>query len=101
VAVSPPRLAAAPTQTLTNVTVCPDGQVKPTSAAVRGDTVSEPTTLPFLAAVKVPILLSGPVTDVLFDADGFFPPPLTHSYVTTSLPAQLIVSTEPDSSLPP
>lgn len=34
---------------------------------------------PFLSAVNVPVLLT-PVTEVvLFDADKFLPPPLTHS----------------------
>ena len=34
----------------------------------------------------------------LFEADGFFPPPFTHSYVTDSVALQLTVSTEPDAS---
>src|SRR2546421_3249513 len=53
---------------------------------------------PFLSAVNVPVLLAVVTNVCLFDADGFFPPPLTHSYVTASVALQLIVSTEPDAS---
>lgn len=40
-------------------------RLKPTSAAVRGVSVSEPRTLPFLGAVKFPLLSNGPGTDAI------------------------------------
>src|SRR5437764_2619750 len=60
--------------------------------------VSEPTMLPFLSAVNCPLLLAVVTNVCLFDADGFFPPPFTHSYVIDSVALHVTVSTEPDSS---
>src|SRR5438067_13612000 len=54
--------------------------------------------LPFLSAVNVPLLLTVVTNVCLFDADGFLPPPCTHSYVTDSVALQLTVSTEPEAS---
>ncbi len=61
------------------MTVCPDGQLNPIEAALAGDTVSEPTTFPFLSALNVPDCENEVSVAVLFDADGFLPPLLTHS----------------------
>src|SRR4051794_15969588 len=54
--------------------------------------------LPFLSAVNVPLLLAVVANVFLFDADGFLPPPFTHSYATDSVALQLTVSTEPEAS---
>src|SRR4051812_45082882 len=54
--------------------------------------------LPFLSALNVPLLLTVVAIVFLFDADGFLPPPFTHSYVTDSVALQLTVSTDPDAS---
>ena len=35
--------------------------------------------LPFLSAVNVPLLLTVVTNVCLFEADGFLPPPFTHS----------------------
>src|SRR4051812_47999543 len=53
---------------------------------------------PFLSAVNVPDLLTVVTNVFLFDADGFLPPPFTHSYVTAAVAEQVTVSTEPDAS---
>ena len=53
---------------------------------------------PLRSAVNCPVLLALVANVCLFDADGFFPPPLTHSYVIDSVALQVTVSTEPDSS---
>ena len=57
--------------------VCPDGQEK--LPALGGITVSEPTTLPFLPELNVPLALTGPLTFVLFEALGLEPPRLTQT----------------------
>lgn len=63
----------------TKVTVCPLGQEKPTSLAVAGDSVNEPTMFPLLFAVKLPDALPCVWVVVLLLADGFLPPLFTHS----------------------
>src|SRR4051812_40824487 len=54
--------------------------------------------LPFLSALNVPLLLTVVTNVFLLEADGFFPPPFTHSYVIDSVAEQLTVSTAPDAS---
>src|SRR5262249_17254743 len=57
---------------------CPFGQVMFDGG---GLTVSDPTTLPFLPELKVPLALTGPLRVVLFWALGLAPPPLTQTQV--------------------
>src|SRR4051794_34953097 len=52
--------------------------------------------LPFLSAVKLPDVLLVVWNVRLFEADGFLPPPFTHSYATVSVAEQAMVSVEPD-----
>src|SRR2546425_1839596 len=53
---------------------------------------------PFRSALNWPLLLACVTNVCLFDADGFFPPPFTHSYVTDWVALHETVSPEPDSS---
>ena len=62
-----------------NVVVWPGGQLNPRLAALGGESVKVPTKLPFWSAVNVPVLLTVVLNVCLFDAEGFLPPPLTHS----------------------
>jgi hypothetical protein len=50
------------------VTVCPEGQLKPSAVALGGVSVSDPVMFPFLSAVNVPLALTGDCVVVLFDA---------------------------------
>src|SRR5437762_142183 len=63
----------------TSVTVWPGGQLKPRLDALAGPRVSDPTMLPFRSAVNWPDLLTVVTNVCLLEADGFLPPPLTHS----------------------
>jgi hypothetical protein len=64
--------------TLTNVAVSGE-QLNPSSAAVVGDSVRLPTRFPFWSTGKFPVAETGVWVVVLFEADGFFDPPFTHS----------------------
>jgi hypothetical protein len=72
--------------------------VKPTDEADAGESVRLPTMLPFLSAVNSPLVDPVVWIVLLFVADGFLPPPFTHSYVTVSLAESVTVSVEPDGS---
>lgn len=61
------------------MSVWPPGQEKFRSPGLVGSSVWLPTRLPFLSAVKSPELDPAVWNVLLFDADGFLPPPLTHS----------------------
>src|SRR5438876_3187834 len=51
--------------------------------------------LPLRSAVNWPLWLTALRVVVLFDADGFLPPPFTHSYVVVANADPVTVSTDP------
>src|SRR5215213_6170693 len=81
-----------------SVAVWPGGQVKPTSSALGGESVSAPVILPLLSAVNVPDVLTGVVVFVFFLSDGMLVPLLTQEYVVAALALTVTVSTDPEAS---
>jgi len=69
-------------ETATNV--CPLGHEKPPVDTELVGTTTLPVICPFLSTVRVAVVPAGSVTVVLFEADGFLPPPLTQPKVAVT-----------------